>query len=129
MWIRTRIFSTNGWSFDTVWTGLYFTIQKARGETVTYMQGRSLIIKKLRVQNLVSVGSTFGNCQKTVCIISLTLSQLIDAFWRLCSRRLFENNVTKREIAKNKKFLPLPQCIQLYSIDELSFIDIFNIFV
>ena len=34
----------------------------------------------------------------------------IDAFWRLCSRGLFKNIVTKEEIAQNKQFLLLPQC-------------------
>ena len=34
----------------------------------------------------------------------------IEAFWRLCSRRLFENIVTKEEIAQNKQCLLLPQC-------------------
>ena len=29
----------------------------------------------------------------------------IDAFWRICSRRLFENIVSKEEIAQNKQFL------------------------
>ena len=31
----------------------------------------------------------------------------IDAFWRLCSRRLFENIVTNEEIAQNEQFLPI----------------------
>ena len=38
----------------------------------------------------------------------------IDAFWRLCSRQLFENIVTKEEIAQNVQFLLLPQCFQLW---------------
>ena len=37
----------------------------------------------------------------------------IDAFWRLCSRQLFENIVTKEEIAQNMQFLFLPQCFRL----------------
>ena len=41
----------------------------------------------------------------------LTLS-LIYTFWHLCSRRLFENIVTKEEIAQNKQFLLLPKCFQ-----------------
>ena len=40
----------------------------------------------------------------------------IDAFWRLCSRRLFENIVTKEEIAQNVQFLLLPQCFPLFVI-------------
>ena len=40
----------------------------------------------------------------------------IDAFWRLCSRRLFKNIVTKEEIAQNKQFLLLPQCLPLLVI-------------
>ena len=41
----------------------------------------------------------------------------IDAFWRLCNRRLFENIVTKEEIAENEQFLLLPQCFLLLVID------------
>ena len=40
----------------------------------------------------------------------------INAFERLCSRRLFENIVTKEEIAQNVQFLLLPQCFQLFVI-------------
>ena len=40
----------------------------------------------------------------------------IDTFWRFCSRWLFENIVTKEEIAQIKKFLPLPQCFPLLVI-------------
>ena len=40
----------------------------------------------------------------------------IDAFWRLCSRQLFENIVTKEEIAQNLQFLLLPQCFPLLVI-------------
>ena len=40
----------------------------------------------------------------------------IDAFWRLCSRRPFENIVTKEEIAQNEQFLLLPQCFPLLVI-------------
>ena len=40
----------------------------------------------------------------------------IDAFWRLCSRQLFEIIVTKEEIAQNKQFLLLPQCFPLLVI-------------
>ena len=40
----------------------------------------------------------------------------IDAFWRLCSRRLFENIVTKEEIAQNVQFLLLLQCFPLFVI-------------
>ena len=39
-----------------------------------------------------------------------------DTFWRLCSRRLFENIVTKEEIAQNEQFLLLPQCLPLLVI-------------
>ena len=51
----------------------------------------------------------------------------IDAFWRLCSRQLFENMATKEEIAQNKQFLLLSPCFQLYSIIILYFIDILYI--
>ena len=40
----------------------------------------------------------------------------IDTFWRLCSRRLFKNIVTKEEIAQNEQFLLLPQCFPLLVI-------------
>ena len=40
----------------------------------------------------------------------------INAFGRLCSRRLFENIVTKEEIAQNVQFLLLPQCFPLLAI-------------
>ena len=40
----------------------------------------------------------------------------IDAFWHLCSRRLFKNIVTKEEIAQNVQFLLLPQCFPLLVI-------------
>ena len=40
----------------------------------------------------------------------------IDAFRRLCSRRLFENIVTKEEIAQNMQFLLFPQCFPLFVI-------------
>ena len=39
-----------------------------------------------------------------------------DAFWCLCSRRLFENIVTKEEIAQNEQFLLVPQCFPLLFI-------------
>ena len=41
----------------------------------------------------------------------------IDAFLHLCSRQLFENTVTKEEIAQNEQFLLLPQCFPLLVID------------
>ena len=34
----------------------------------------------------------------------------LNAFWRLCSRQLFENILTKEEIAQNEQFPLLPQC-------------------
>ena len=52
----------------------------------------------------------------------------IDTFWRLRSRQLFENMVTKEEIAQNEQFLLLPQFFPLLVISNviLSIIDIFN---
>ena len=44
----------------------------------------------------------------------------IDAFRRLCSRWLFENIVTKEEIAQNEQFLLLPQHFPLLVIGYLS---------
>ena len=38
----------------------------------------------------------------------------IDAFWRLCSRRPFENVVTREEIAQNVQFLLLPQMFSTF---------------
>ena len=40
----------------------------------------------------------------------------INAFWRFCSRQIFENIVTKEKIAQNKQFLLLTQCFQLLVI-------------
>ena len=40
----------------------------------------------------------------------------IDAFWRLCSKLLFENIVTQEEIAQNEQFLLLTQCFPLLVI-------------
>ena len=40
----------------------------------------------------------------------------IDAFGRLCSRQLFENIVSKEDIAQNVHFLLLPQCFPLFVI-------------
>ena len=40
----------------------------------------------------------------------------IDAFWRLRSGQLFENIVTKEEIAQNEQFLLLPLCFPLLVI-------------
>ena len=39
-----------------------------------------------------------------------------NAFGRLCSRQLFENIVTKEEIAQKVQFLLLPQCFPLFVI-------------
>ena len=41
----------------------------------------------------------------------------------------FENIVTRGDIAHNEQFLILPQCFQLYLIENLSFIAIFHFFV
>ena len=49
-------------------------------------------------------------------IVSFIPFSLIDAFWCLCSRRLFENIVTKEEIAQTVQFLLLPQCFPLFVI-------------
>ena len=40
----------------------------------------------------------------------------VDVFWRLCSRQLFENIVTKVKIAHNEQHLLLPQCFPLLVI-------------
>ena len=58
----------------------------------------------------------------------LTLVPHIDAFWRHCSRRHFENIVAKEEIAQNEQFILLPHCFQLFSIFKPSFKEIFHIF-
>ena len=49
-------------------------------------------------------------------IIKVTSCETKPAFWRLCSRRLFENIVTKEGIAQNEQFLLLPQCFPLLVI-------------
>ena len=64
--------------------------------------------------------------QQLLLTISLLLNHCvnpfphIDAFWRLCSRQLFENIVTKEEIAQNKQFLLLTQCVQMTLSHRLS---------
>ena len=40
-----------------------------------------------------------------IILITFNLFPHIDAFWHLCSRQLFENIVTKEEIAQNEQFL------------------------
>ena len=40
----------------------------------------------------------------------------MDAFWCLCSRRIFENIVIKEEIAQNEQFLFFPLCFPLLVI-------------
>ena len=40
----------------------------------------------------------------------------IDAFCRLCSRQIFENIVTKKEIAQKEQILLLQQCFTLLVI-------------
>ena len=52
----------------------------------------------------------------TLPAISFNPFHHIDAFWRLCSKRLFENKVTKEEIARNEQYLLLPQCCPLFVI-------------
>ena len=48
----------------------------------------------------------------------------INASERLCSRHLFENIVTKEEIAQNMQFLLLPQCFPLLVIGyPFNFVD------
>ena len=59
------------------------------------------------------------NSLKTVCsrfMFCFNPFPHIDAFWRLCTRRLFENIVTKEEIAQNEQFLLLPLCFTLVVI-------------
>ena len=41
----------------------------------------------------------------------------------------FINIVTKEEIAQNEQFLLLSQCLQLFLIIKLSFMEIFHVFV
>ena len=56
--------------------------------------------------------------EKSVCEKGFTFNPFphIDAFRRLCSRQLFENIVTKEEIAQIKQFLLLPQYFPLLVI-------------
>ena len=49
----------------------------------------------------------------------------VDAFWRLCSKQLFENIVIKEEIAQKKQFLLLPECFPLLVIGYHLIIEIF----
>ena len=58
---------------------------------------------------------------------------IIDAFWFLCSRQLFENIVTKEEIAQNKQFLLLTKCFPLlvigypFNYRDFLFFDMFEV--
>ena len=56
------------------------------------------------------------NCSWKLLTIDFNPFPHINAFGRLCSRRLFENIVTKEEIAQNVQFLLLPQCLPLFVI-------------
>ena len=49
----------------------------------------------------------------------------IDTFWRLCSRQLIENIVSKEEIAQNEQFLLLPQYFPILVRRFHSIIEIF----
>ena len=51
----------------------------------------------------------------------MVISAKIQARIGYLSRRLFENIVTKEEIAQNEQFLLLSSCFQLYSIIVLPF--------
>ena len=57
------------------------------------------------------------DASKCICKVeSVNPFPYINTFGRLCSRRLFENIVTKEEIAQNVQFLLLPQCFPLLVI-------------
>ena len=62
-------------------------------------------------------------------IVAINPFPRIDAFRRLCSRRLFKNIVTKEEIAQNEQFLLLTQCFPLlvigypFNYRDFSFLD------
>ena len=51
-----------------------------------------------------------------VCIWAFNPFPHIDALWRLCNRQLFENIMTKEEIAQNEQFLLLPRYFPLLVI-------------
>ena len=59
--------------------------------------------------HFMKVSHVFRGEVSWLLILSL-IQTLSDAF---CSRRLFENTVTKEEIAQNVQFLLLSQCFQL----------------
>ena len=67
---------------------------------------------------LVNLASWWKCCfnNETLKTSGLNPFPHIDAFWHLCSRRLFENIVTKEEIAQNEQFLLLTQCFALLVI-------------
>ena len=56
--------------------------------------------------------TTFKTSRQKNGIFLFNLFPHIDTFWRLCSRRLFENIVTKEEIARFVQFLLLLLCFQ-----------------
>ena len=76
------------------------------------------LILKISLTILCSPISIFFFC--SVRRLSFNPFPHIIAFGRLCSRRLFENIVTKEEIAQNMQFLLLTQCFPHW-MDNLCF--------
>ena len=74
---------------------------------------RKLVRKSIYLMNIIHPLEWF---LEFVTSISINPFPHIDTFWRLCSRQLFENIVTKEEIAQNEQFLLLPQCFPIFVI-------------
>ena len=72
----------------------------------------------LHFQNIkINTGSKSGvKCQHNQNKMGGCVRLPLNTIWRLCSRRLFENIVTKEEIAQNVQFLLLTQCFPLLVI-------------
>ena len=80
-----------------------------------------LIIERFFEASVADIMNKFSICQNvfnsfSIMMLSFNPFPHIDAFWHLCSRRLFENTVTKEEIAQNVQFLLLPQSFPLFVI-------------
>ena len=87
----------------------YFRLNKAQGNpTAVYLWKVELKYNLCKEAIRSKIKTLVKSCLKPFLNpFSLNPFPHIDAFWRLCSRQLFENIVTKEEIAQNKQFLLL----------------------
>ena len=66
--------------------------------------------------HLKGISKRISVCFQSFLLQICCVRERVNAFWRLYGRRLFENIVTKEEIAQNVQFLLLPQCFPLLVI-------------